>query len=187
MLKFLTRSIFCAILLAGLALGASSSARADTCTAAGACSGGTGIEAWSLNVTAGVTLVSSFYAPPLTGPSNQSAATIQTFVQSLLGPVTLVSQGDNFTGGTISDLENVLALHFGGGNSCDPNGVGCEIVLRFSALTGFTNVTNASLSNFRSFDIGAVPLPPAALLFGTALVGMGILGRRRRKDGIAQA
>jgi hypothetical protein len=30
-----------------------------------------------------------------------------------------------------------------------------------------------------------VPLPPAALLFGTALIGMGILGRRRR--GVAQA
>jgi hypothetical protein len=32
-----------------------------------------------------------------------------------------------------------------------------------------------------------VPLPPAALLFGTALVGLGVLGRRRRKDGLAQA
>jgi hypothetical protein len=33
----------------------------------------------------------------------------------------------------------------------------------------------------------ATPLPPAALLFGTALVGMGILGRRRRKNGQAVA
>ena len=32
-----------------------------------------------------------------------------------------------------------------------------------------------------------VPLPPAALLFGTALVGLGVLGRRRRKEGVAQA
>ena len=31
----------------------------------------------------------------------------------------------------------------------------------------------------------AVPLPPAALLFGTALVGLGALGRRRRKDALA--
>ena len=36
-------------------------------------------------------------------------------------------------------------------------------------------------------SLSAVPLPPAALLFGTALVGMGILGRRRRKDGLAKA
>jgi hypothetical protein len=27
-----------------------------------------------------------------------------------------------------------------------------------------------------------VPLPPAALLFGTALVGLGILGRRRKNE-----
>jgi hypothetical protein len=30
--------------------------------------------------------------------------------------------------------------------------------------------------------ISSVPLPPAALLFGTALVGLGILGRRRRSN-----
>jgi hypothetical protein len=35
------------------------------------------------------------------------------------------------------------------------------------------------------FSISQVPLPPAALLFGTALVGMGVLGRRRKKDGLA--
>lgn len=38
-----------------------------------------------------------------------------------------------------------------------------------------------------SESVSQVPIPPAALLFGTALVGMGILGRRRRKDGLKQA
>ena len=32
------------------------------------------------------------------------------------------------------------------------------------------------------FTLQQVPLPPAALLFGTALAGLGILGRRRRKE-----
>jgi hypothetical protein len=36
-------------------------------------------------------------------------------------------------------------------------------------------------------SVSPIPLPPAALLFGTALVGLGVLGRRRRKDGLAQA
>ena len=44
----------------------------------------------------------------------------------------------------------------------------------FSAQTGNTGIINFSLTG--------VPLPPAALLFGTALIGMGILGRRRRKE-----
>ena len=34
-----------------------------------------------------------------------------------------------------------------------------------------------------NFTLSQVPLPSAALLFGTALVGLGFLGRRRRKDG----
>ena len=36
--------------------------------------------------------------------------------------------------------------------------------------------------------VNAIPLPPAVLLFGTALVGLGLLGRRRnKKAGVAQA
>jgi hypothetical protein len=35
--------------------------------------------------------------------------------------------------------------------------------------------------------IPPVPIPPAAMLFGSALVGLGLLGRRRRKGGLAQA
>jgi hypothetical protein len=49
-----------------------------------------------------------------------------------------------------------------------------------SGLTGFTGPVDASSPP------GVVPLPPAALLFGTALLGMGMLGRRRKKR-LAQA
>ena len=44
-----------------------------------------------------------------------------------------------------------------------------------SATTGKTGGVDASV-------VSSVPLPPAALLFGTALVGLGILGRRRRSN-----
>ena len=48
------------------------------------------------------------------------------------------------------------------------------------------NNRTGSPTGIIDFTQQAVPLPPAALLFGTALVGLGILGRRRRKA-VAQA
>jgi hypothetical protein len=38
-----------------------------------------------------------------------------------------------------------------------------------------------TIAAFEYAGVSTVPLPPAALLFGTALVGMGLLRRRRRK------
>jgi hypothetical protein len=43
-----------------------------------------------------------------------------------------------------------------------------------SGTTGNTGAVDASV-------VSSVPLPPAALLFGTGLVGLGVLGRRRQK------
>jgi hypothetical protein len=45
-------------------------------------------------------------------------------------------------------------------------------------------VTGTILSGGGGYDIelSAVPLPPALILFGTALVGMTLLGKRRRKQ-----
>ena len=44
-------------------------------------------------------------------------------------------------------------------------------------LSGTHSATGPALDNVR---IAATPLPPAILLFGTALAGMGFLGRRRQ-------
>ena len=49
----------------------------------------------------------------------------------------------------------------------------------FSGQTGNTGPVDVSGTPSQ------VPLPPAALLFGTALAGLGLLGRRRRKNGLA--
>jgi hypothetical protein len=51
-----------------------------------------------------------------------------------------------------------------------------SVVFTFGTMLNETQITGH-----------VVPLPPAALLFGTALVGMGILGRRRRNNGGVQA
>jgi hypothetical protein len=60
-----------------------------------------------------------------------------------------------------------------------------------SAITQFAinNLPNA-ISGVFAFNPGTsvVPLPPALILFGTALAGLGVLGRRRKKkNGLAQA
>jgi hypothetical protein len=53
------------------------------------------------------------------------------------------------------------------------------------------STTTASCTSGKTGFAGAVggtsqvPLPPAALLFGSALVGLTVLGRKRRKNGIA--
>ena len=71
-------------------------------------------------------------------------------------------------------------------------GSGNESFLTFIISAGLMNelkitsaATSTGIDQFKQFEISltAVPLPPAALLFGTALVGMGILGRRRRSVG----
>ena len=50
----------------------------------------------------------------------------------------------------------------------------------FSSQTGNTGPVDVSTGT-----PSQVPLPPAALLFGTALAGLGLLGRHRRKHGLA--
>ena len=60
----------------------------------------------------------------------------------------------------------------------------------FASAVGLKGGGNFDLSHARLYAIAGVvsqvPLPPALILFGTALVGMTILGRRRRRmDGIA--
>lgn len=49
-------------------------------------------------------------------------------------------------------------------------------------LAGVTSVnfSTGNAANLRIDNINAIPLPPAALLFGSALAGMGFLGRRRK-------
>ena len=66
----------------------------------------------------------------------------------------------------------------------------CLTLASFSKF--FADVGNVGGAQTGIIDFGpaatqfsTVPLPPAALLFGTALAGLGILGRRRSKKAAA--
>ena len=52
-------------------------------------------------------------------------------------------------------------------------------------MTGDVGNVFATLQH--RFEVSEVPLPPALLLFATALGGMAVAGYRRRKNAAAQA
>jgi hypothetical protein len=56
----------------------------------------------------------------------------------------------------------------------------------FLAFSGDSNGSFGNAYTYR-FEVSEVPLPPALLLFATALGGMALVGYRRRKNGAAQA
>ena len=58
-------------------------------------------------------------------------------------------------------------------------GTGAKVPLRFAAV-GTSDRFGMGLDNV---SLTAVPLPPAAILFGGALFGLAVVGRRRRADG----
>ena len=200
--KFVGTVAFVVAITGTVTFGMSSSARADTigfsCTGSTVCTSvSPNTPFFTVTVAAGVSLLSAQYftdstSPP--GPDNQgydSTTHLGAWVAGILGtPVSTVANGDiSPVSGPFTGLANILAIHVGGSGGSN------ELLLVFSALTGFSNIsagqsaTNLNISNARAFtgSVSPVPLPPAALLFGTALVGLGILGRRRRKDGLASA
>ena len=92
-----------------------------------------------------------------------------SFKVSGLGPISVEAWngGSDLGGATLQDFLLIDDLLLSSGGAMD------KIV-----ITGnfFGEVENIALSG-----VSAVPLPPAGLLFGTALAGRGVLGRRRKK------
>jgi len=95
----------------------------------------------------------------------------------------------------VPSLTNAFQINWNNGSGqakADGNFIDFTVsnaALTLAALTGTTyfvdvfsgGTGNTGIINFTS-AANPIPIPPAAFLFGTALVGMGILGRRRRKS-----
>ena len=98
--------------------------------------------------------------------------------------LTLVGQAEqegDAAGAFSSDTAfNYLAIHFGGSELFFNwnTGINSFTIADFKSITAGVDGKGGGLSNFRAYtDVSAVPLPAAAWLFGSAL--MGFMGFRR--------
>jgi hypothetical protein len=117
-----------------------------------------------------------------TGSSSQDPANINRLVSdlfdvpaSLAGTGTVSGLGAGGRSGTVSGGPfNFAAVHAGRN----------EYVLQFASLTSSFSFSGlgAGFSNVRLYSAAVVPLPGAALLFGSALAGLAWTRRRRAAD-----
>lgn len=110
---------------------------------------------------------------------DQNPDTIQAAIEHQFNVTGLVSSGIGTLTGSSDEIETInpftfLAIHFGKH----------ELFFKFSkAIDEFEISVNgkaAGLSNFRAYDYPApVPVPAAVWLFGSAILGLGGLTRRK--------
>jgi hypothetical protein len=137
----------------------------------------------------------SYYAGAVAGATSPPAtALIPAGVQALADSDNpggfLTGLVNTTSSGTITFLQAITDVFLAIKNGNDPPGPSFAVFALGSVLAGSTfdwSITpQGSLSHFVLWgNPSAVPLPPAALLFGTALVGLGFLARGRRKKGAA--
>lgn len=105
--------------------------------------------------------------------------------------VVTITSGDQ--PGVISNIENLTLSWLASdgisvlGSLAVPSGFGVDPTILSLALAGpgiyYLQVTGNVLQSGSSFEVAVAttPIPPALLLFGSALAGLGFLGRRSRR------
>lgn len=133
--------------------------------------------------------VNSIFFNPSVKPQNPSSVAA-SITDQFGGTLIVVGQNDSFSSGSISLPGNpfdLLAVHLGG------KGGGNELLFFFnSPVTSFNVMTfsqggSNNLSNFRAYNSNGtvdlpdpIPLPAAAWLFGSALLGLASIARRKQ-------
>ena len=112
-------------------------------------------------------------------PELQTITEVSTL--TILGPIANLRAEWFDTGGSIGFLD----VTDGTGALLSP---GALLLVQILATGNyFLHITGATLGTGAGFvlgvDVTALPLPPALILFLSALLGLGILGRRRHSSG----
>jgi hypothetical protein len=182
-MKLLFQVAFCTVVMAGSANAVTviATENADTGSAVSLLSGGVFTHSAS-SLAAGTNI----------GAAGETGLFLNFFLPTApLGTITVSAQGllshiANLTLTWLDSSENPLA----GGTLQVTNGAGGSTGAGPLALaltnTGnyFLRITGHVLSNDSTFEvaISTTPIPPALVLFGSALAGLGFLGRRSRRS-----
>jgi hypothetical protein len=82
------------------------------------------------------------------------------------------------TANTVVGATSLATCTSAGGSG---TGNACETLVTIAGALGFTYIDVRALNgNMLVAELNAVPLPPAMLLFGSGLVGLGLIGRKKK-------
>ena len=135
---------------------------------------------WSMNTSDGVwgqiNYISAVSTTPFSGPNNLTTTSTGGFIN----PIHVAGNNGPMETLILHLAAGDYSIWAGGesGDSLDGNGAGCV------GVNGGSNAgCNAGAGNFRaaiSIQVAAVPLPAAVWLFGSALSGLALAGRRKK-------
>lgn len=150
------------------------------------------LNSTTLNIASTTAGVLNVYvtAQGITGPIGAALGFLSSFTENQLSAgitsvlaATYLDAGNGlFTTTTALSSHLFTTIATALGTATGNTGAGPYSVTELFTITSSGGGTASSTT-----DLSATPLPPAIVLFGTALAGLGVFGRRRRKVSLAAA